>query len=101
MRTRWPAAVVLLLAACSGQPSKEAQLNAAANELTPEAASVLEGAAANGMNQEAALNEAAQAQASNGSTTAPPRNEARPNSAQIRNPPKAGEPVQEVPVNSE
>jgi hypothetical protein len=89
------------LAACSGHASREDQLNAAANQSTPEAANVLEGAAENGMNEEAALNEAAAAQASNTSNSAAPRYEARPNSARNPNPPKSGEPVQKIPVNSE
>lgn len=93
--------VLLLLAGCSGHASKEDQLNAAANQSTPEAANVLYGAASNGMNAEAALNEASQAQANNASTTAPPRLEARPNSARGPNPPKAGEPPQKLPANSE
>ena len=91
----------LILAGCSGHASKQDQLSAAANQSTPEAANVLAGAAANGMNEEAALNEAAEAQAANKATTAPTRYQARPNSAQNPNPPKAGEPVQKVPVNSE
>lgn len=92
--------IALLLAGCSGHASKQDQLSAAANQSTPEAANVLAGAAANGMNEEAALNEAAEAQAAN-KVTRTTRYEARPNSAQNPNPPKAGEPVQKVPVNSE
>jgi hypothetical protein len=92
---------ILMLAGCSGHASKQDQLNAAANQSTPEAANVLYGAAANGMNAEAALNEASQAQANNASTSAPPRLEARPNSAQKPNPPRPGEPIQKVPANSE
>lgn len=57
--------MILLLAACSGQASKEDQLQDAANQSTPEAAQVLNGAAENGMSPDAALNEAAKAQASN------------------------------------
>lgn len=101
MRIHLTLALVPLLAACSGHASRQDQLNAAANQSTPEAANVLEGAAANGMNESVALNEAAAAQASNSSKTAAPRMEARPNSAQNPQPPKAGEPVQKVPVNSE
>lgn len=92
--------IALTLAGCSGHASKQDQLSDAANQSTPEAANVLAGAAANGMNEEAALNEAAKAQAGNAATTAPRRYEARPNSAQNSNPPKAGEPVQKVAVNS-
>lgn len=91
--------IALVLAGCSGHASKQDQLSAAANQSTPEAANVLAGAAANGMNEEAALNEAAEAQAGN-RETAPTRYQARPNSAKNPNPPKAGEPVEKVPVNS-
>lgn len=62
-----PIAAVVLLAGCSGHASKQDQLNAAANQSTPAAANVLAGAAENGMNPQAALNEAARAQASNSS----------------------------------
>lgn len=95
------ALIAPMLAGCSGHASKQDQLSAAANQSTPEAANVLAGAAANGMNEEAALNEAAEAQAANKATTAPTRYQARLNSAQNPNPPKAGEPIQKVPVNSE
>jgi hypothetical protein len=71
----------------------------AANQSTPEAAQVLNGAAQNGMDQNAALNEAAAAQASNTSTAPPPRLQARPNSAANPNPKRAGEPPEKVPVN--
>ena len=91
----------LLLVGCNGHASKEDQLNAAANQSTPEAANVLAEAAENGMNEQAALNAAAQAQANNTASAAAPRYQARPNSAQNPNPPKPGEPIQKVPVNSE
>jgi len=91
----------LLLAGCNGHASKEDQLNAAANQSTPLAANVLTGAAENGMNEETALNEAAHAQASNTGNETAQRYQARPNSAQNPNPPKPGEPIQKVPVNSE
>lgn len=91
----------LLLAACSSQASKEDQLNAAANQSTPEAANVLAGAAANGMDVNDAMNAAADAQAANTSATAAPRMEARPNSARNPNPPAAGQPPEKVPVNAE
>jgi len=100
MRMHLPLAA-LLLSGCSGHASKQDQLNAAANQSTPEAANVLAGAAANGMNEESALNEAAAAQAGNSSTKAAPRYQARPNSTRNPNPPKAGEPVKKVPVNSD
>jgi hypothetical protein len=92
---------LLLLAGCSGHGSNADRLNAAANQSTAEAANVLAGAAAKGMNEQAAMNEAAEAQAGNSAAAAAPRYEARPNSAQNPNPPKAGEPIQKVPVNSE
>ena len=57
--------IPMLLAGCSGHASREDKLNAAANQSTPAAANVLSGAAQNGMNEEAALNEAASAQANN------------------------------------
>jgi hypothetical protein len=91
---------LLLLAGCSGHASKEDQLNASANQSTPDASNVLTAAAANGMNADAAMNAAANAQASNSSTGAQPRYQARPNSAQNPNPPKAGEPPQKVPVGN-
>jgi outer membrane biogenesis lipoprotein LolB len=99
-RTCLPMAI-LLLAACSSHASKEDKLNAAANQSTPEAANVLAGAAENGMNAQTAMNEAAQAQASNTSAASATRYQARPNSAKNPNPPKAGEPPQKVSVNSQ
>lgn len=92
--------IFLVLLGCSGHASKQDQLSAAANQSTPEAANVLNGAAENGMNEQAALNEAAQAQAQNTSMNAPQRYQARPNSGQNPNPPKAGEPPQKVPVGN-
>lgn len=92
--------VALLLVGCSGHASREDQLSAAANQSTPEAANVLAGAAQNGMNEEAALNEAARAQALNSSAVAPAREQARPNSARNPNPPQPGEAPQKVPVPS-
>jgi len=70
MRKCLPVAI-LLLAACSGQASKQDQLQQAANQSTPEAANVLNGAAENGMNSEDAMNAAAQAQSTNGAAPAP------------------------------
>jgi hypothetical protein len=92
--------LVLLLAACSGQASRKDQLQEAANQPTPEAAQVLNGAAENGLDANQAINEAAAAQASNASTNAPSREQARPNSAAHPNPPRAGEPPEKVSVNS-
>src|SRR5689334_13795461 len=81
MRIHLPLAL-LLFAGCSGHAAREDQLNAAANQSTPEASNVLAGAAANGMNEQAALNEAAEAQTSNSGNAAAPRYQARPNSTQ-------------------
>lgn len=92
--------LTLLLAGCSGHASKKDQLEQAANQSTPEAAQVLNGAAENGMDANEAVNEAAAAQATNTSTTAPARLQARPNSAAHPNPPRAGEPPEKVSVNS-
>lgn len=86
----------LLLAGCNSHASKQDQLNAAANESTPPAANVLAGAAQNGMNQEAALNEAARA-ASAAATNS--HKEARPNSVRSPRPPPV-EPAEEEPGNS-
>ena len=65
MRLIIPVAALAMLAACSGRASEEDQLDAAADQSTPAAAEVLEGAADNGMNAQDALNEAAEAQAAN------------------------------------
>ena len=99
MRTIMPA--VLLLAACSSQYSNGEALQQAANQSTPEAAQVLNGAAQNGMDANAAMNEAASAQASNTSTAPPARLQARPNLPGQPNPPRPGEAPQKVAVNSQ
>jgi hypothetical protein len=65
MRIHLTPLMLLLLAGCSGHASKQDQLRAAANQSTPAAANVLNGAAANGMDEQSAINEAAQAQAQN------------------------------------
>jgi hypothetical protein len=93
--------IALMIAGCSGHASREDQLNAAANQSMPEAANVLAGAAENGMNAQAALNEAAAVQATNSGNAPTPRYQARPNSTRNPNPPKSGEPVQKMVVNSE
>lgn len=69
MRILLPVAALLAVAACSGKASKEDQLNAAANQSTPAAAQVLKNAAENGMDANAAVNEAGAAQARNGAQT--------------------------------
>jgi hypothetical protein len=93
--------MTLLLAACSNSQSNQDDLQAAANQSTPEAAQVLNGAAENGMNAQAALNEAASAQASNTSSAAPPRLQARPNAPNQPNPPHPGQPPEKVATNSQ
>lgn len=65
MRNMLPVAVMLALAACSGKAAKQDQLDAAANQSTPEAAAVLSNAADNGMDANAAINAAGAAQAGN------------------------------------
>lgn len=78
MRIHLPIAL-LLLAGCSSHAAKQDQLNAAANESTPEAANVIESAAQNGMSDEEARNEAASEPAANTTTTASTKKETRPN----------------------
>jgi hypothetical protein len=92
--------LMLTIAACSGGTSNRQDLQEAANQSTPEAAQVLNSAAENGTPPGEALNEAARAQAGNTSTGAPPRMQARPNSAEQPNPPQAGQPPQKVPTNA-
>jgi outer membrane murein-binding lipoprotein Lpp len=92
----------LVLSGCAkGQSSNQQNLSAAANQSTPEAAQVLNGAAQNGMDANAALSEAANAQASNTSATAAPRFQARPNSASNPNPRRPGLPPEKIVTNSE
>ena len=87
-------------AACSPGQSDEEALQDAANQSTPEAAQVLNGAAENGMDPSAALNQAAEAQASgNGATDAPPSAQARPNRADDPNPPQPGTPPEKTVLN--
>lgn len=57
-----PFALAILIAACSGESREEAALENAADQSTPEAAAVLEGAADNGMNAQDALEIAGNAQ---------------------------------------
>lgn len=71
MRIWFPIAVLLTAAACNGHASNRDKLDAAANQSTPEAAQVLKGAAQNGMDANAAINQAAAAQAGNDSSPAP------------------------------
>jgi hypothetical protein len=99
MRVHLPIAF-LLLAGCSSHASKQDQLNAAANESTPEAANVLAGAARNGMNDEAALNKAAGAQAASAAAIAPKKKEARPEIGNSTSPQEPFEPSQDEPGNS-
>jgi hypothetical protein len=99
MRIHLPIAL-LLLAGCSSHASKQDQLNVAANESTPEAANVLEGAARNGMNDKATLNETASTQAANGAATASQKKPMHPNPARSMSPQQPGEPSADEPGNS-
>jgi hypothetical protein len=93
--------VALLLLGCGkGGNSDQQNLTGAADQSTPEAALVLNGAAQNGMDQNDALNEAAAAQASNTSGSGRPRLQARPNSPAKPNPTHAGQPPDKVVANS-
>ncbi|HEY8591614.1 MAG TPA: hypothetical protein VIL42_01980 [Sphingomicrobium sp.] len=65
MRALFTLALLVAVAGCSSQAAKEDKLDDAANVSTPEAAEVLNGAAENGMDPDAALNAAAEAQAGN------------------------------------
>lgn len=99
MRIHLPV-VLLLLAGCSSHASKQDQLNEAANESTPEATDVPAGTAQNGMNETAALNEAAKPKGANASATNIHKKEARPSSAGGPSPSQPVEPSQEEPGNS-
>jgi Flp pilus assembly protein TadG len=92
-----------LLAACSNQSSNQEALQNAAEQSGPAAAQVLNGAAENGMNEQAALQEAGNAAASD-NTTANTSNglvQARPNTTQNPNPSQAGQPPQKMVVNGQ
>ena len=65
MRNRPVLILALTVVGCGGGNSKQDALREAANQSTPEAARVLNGAADNGMNAQVALNEAAEAQERN------------------------------------
>ena len=101
MRLAVLTAALLLLGCGEGGNSRQQNLAAAANQSTPEAAQVLNGAAQSGMDQNDALNEAAAAQASNTSGSERPRLQARANSPANPNPRHAGHPPDKVFVNSE
>ena len=100
---RAPIVTVLLMAAtaaCSPGQSDEEALRDAANQSTPAAAQVLNGAADNGMDPSAALNQAAAAQAGeNGVSGAPPSAQARPNRAGDPNPAQPGSPPEKTVLN--
>lgn len=98
MRIHLPIAL-LLLAGCSSHASKQDQLNAAANETTPEADNSLEGDA-NGMNEDVAPNEAARASAANTAAAASLNKEARPNPTHSASPQQPAEPSLDEPGNS-
>ena len=93
-------AVLLALAAC-GRSNEEA-LQEAANQSDPAAAQVLNGAAENGMDPQAALREAGEAAAANASAPndAPGVQGARPNTVQNPNPPAPGQPPEKVTTNA-
>jgi outer membrane murein-binding lipoprotein Lpp len=99
MRIHLPIAL-LLLAGCSSHASKQDQLNAAANETTPGAVDDLAGAAGNRMNDEAALNEAARAQAANPGPTPSSKKETRSEPANSAGQQQPAEPSQDEPGNS-
>lgn len=90
---------LLLFAGCSSHASKQDQLNAAANESTPEAADVLAGVQ-NRMNDAAVLNEAASAQRANAGATNLHKKDARPKSANSPSPSQPVERSQDEPGNS-
>ena len=94
-----PTAALLLLAACGGR-SEEDQLRDAANQSDPAAAAVLENAAENGMNAQAALEQAGEAQAAAGTADATPGQvpQARPNLPKSPNRPTGGQPPEKVAV---
>lgn len=98
MRIHLPIAF-LLLAGCSSHASKQDQLNAAANESTPEVANAPGGDAQNGMS-EAALNEAASAQSANPATTGSMKKETRSNPPKSATAQQPAEPSLDEPGNS-
>jgi hypothetical protein len=100
MRLAFVLPIALAAAGCGGGDSNQDALQDAANQSTPEAAQVLNGAAENGMDPQAALNAAAEAQAGNASTTAPPRMQARPNLPNQPNPAQPGQPPEKVPTTT-
>jgi hypothetical protein len=100
MRLAILTATLLLLGCAKGENANQQKLVEAANQSTPDAARILNGAAQNGMDKNQALNEAAAAQAQNTSTNLPRRLQARPNSAANPNPKRAGQPPDKVAVNS-
>jgi hypothetical protein len=102
MRKLIVTAAALVVAGCSRSGnSNQESLTAAANQSTPEAAQVLNGAARNGMDRNDALNEAAAAQGSNSSAMSGPRLQARPNSRNNPNPRRPGLPPDKIATNSD
>ena len=92
---------VLLLAAACGQSNQD-QLQDAANQSDPAAAAVLNGAAENGMDPQAALEAAGNAQLTS-NADAQQQNQpmqAKPNLPQDPNRPEGGQPPEKVPVNT-
>ena len=92
--------VLLLVAAC-GQ-SNEDQLQDAANQSDPAAAAVLNGAAENGMDPQAALEAAGNAQlTSNADAQQNQAYQAKPNLPNDPNRPEGGQPPEKMPVNTQ
>lgn len=91
-------AIPLLIAGCGR--SQEERLEEAADQSYPAAAEVLNAAAENGMNAQEALDEAGEAAVRNMQSDNFSANlRARPNTAEQPNPPRAGQPVEQVPAN--
>lgn len=91
-------AVPLFLAAC-GRSDEEA-LEDAANQSTPAAAEVLNGAAENGMEPQEALELAGEVAANTDQANSTSGNlRARPNTVQQPNPAQPGQPVESLPAN--
>jgi hypothetical protein len=102
MRLSFAIASAMLLAAC-GQ-SNQQQLQDAANQSDPAAAAVLNNAAEAGADPQQALEQAGQATATTGATTAANDGQvvqAKPNRVGDPNRPRSGEPPAKVAVNSQ
>ena len=96
MRRFFPILPLIVLAAACGQSDEEA-LQDAANQSDPAAAAVLNEAAEQGVDPQAALEAAGQAQIANGVEDRPPPSlQAKPNLPQDPNRPSGGEPPEKV-----